>query len=341
MQTFVNYLQGSKNPLLKYISAVIFLLALALSPMDYIWANAKTTYNILILSSGKSPLYLDIIDTIQNSVTSNKALSKKGISTEFNLVYLSSNQTIEEIQNSADNNDLIISIGQKALIASTNFYNAPPIIVSLIPKQSYEKYRPALEKASEKSTAIFIDNPPRRQILLAKILLGDIQRLGVLIGNTSPYDKDFLTSAIQAAGIQSQIETTNPTDNLIRKLSHVIENSDAFIAFPDAQIFNRNTAKNILLTTYRQRTPVIAYSASYVRAGALAAVYSTPQQIAKQIGKTLIKILQSQLSFPDENSHPEEFEIAINQKVAKSLGISTSTQAAIKNQMINILQEKP
>lgn len=335
MQTPATHLQGTKKRILSFSSTVAMLFALCLFPLNHAWAK---TYNILVISSGSSIAYTKVIDTIRSTVASSSRLSKSGTTTEFSTLFLKNISTSEQLQRKVKNYDLLLTIGKGAVEKVTQLSISPPIVSTLIPKQSYDQYQTALNKVAKKTTAIFIDNPPERQILLANTLLGQVQRLGVLIGENSPHKKNTIRGIINKSGIKARIETVRKTDNIIRKLSHVLSESDAFLALPDAQIFNRDTAKNILLTTYRQRTPVIAYSASYVKAGALAAVYSTPQQIAEQTGNTIISILQSPWSFPKENAYPEDFEVSINKSVAKSLNIPTHSETKLKNMILKILR---
>ena len=337
MMNFPAPLQGSEKRILKFISAVGMTLLLFLLPVNHAWAK---TYRVLILSSGNSAVYEKVINTIQSTVTSRTAQAKTNINVEFNVLFLNNTPTTELLQRKIKNQDLLLTIGQRAMISATEINNRPPTIATLIPKQSYDKYRAALRKQNHKTTAIFIDNPPIRQILLAKILLGGIHTLGVLTGESSSYNKSEIASVIQRQGIKPHIETVTEKNNLIRKLSSVLSDSDAFIALPDAKIFNRGTAKNILLTTYRHRTPVIAYSASYVKAGALAAVYSTPQQIAEQTARALINILKTNLKFPRQDSHPKDFQISINKNVANSLDIPTADESTVKNKLLKILGRK-
>ena len=331
MQKTATHFHGTKKRALKFISPAAVLFVLFLLPVNHVWAK---TYRVLIVSSGNSAIYQKVIDTIKFTVTSNTDLLKTNTDVAFNVLYLNSTPTTEQLQRELNNQDLLLTIGQRAMVSAGKLNNSPPTIVTLIPKQSYEKYRTVLRKINNKTTAIFIDNPPIRQILLAKIILGGKQRLGALTGENSSYNLNVIKSNIQQQGFKSHIETVNEKDNLIRKLSIVLSDSDAFLAFPDANIFNRGTAKNILLTTYRHRTPVIAYSASYVKAGALAAVYSTPQQIAEQTADTLIKIIRTPLYFPMQDSVPNNFEISINKNVAKSLGIPILSETEIKNELL-------
>lgn len=310
------------------------LCVFCLLPANYAWAK---TQRILIVSSGNSAAYTKVIDTLQATVASSAALSKAGTELQLSIFFLKSTSTDEELQRKLKGHDLLLTIGQRAMISATKINNSPPTLVTLIPEQSYLRHRATLRKINKQTSAIFIDNLPNRQILLAKILLGDVQKLGILIGENPAHGKKEIQSSIKKLGIKSHIETVKEKDSLIRKLSNVLNNSDTFLALPDAQIFNRDTAKHILLTTYRHRTPLIAYSASYVKAGALAAAYSTPQQIAEQAADTLIKIFSSKNGFPKQDSHPKHFEISINKNVAKSLGIPIPSESTVKKQLLEKL----
>lgn len=336
MRKRATHLQGVRRRIPEFTSTVVMLCLLLLLSTNNVWAKS---YSILIVSSGSSPAYSKIIDTIQAAASSSAFLSKANTTTTFSTLFLQNKLTTQQIQNSAKDQDLIVTIGQQAMIAITQIHNSPPILSTLIPKQSREKYRAAIDRATTKNTAVFIDNPPERQILLAKILLGNFQRLGILVSTNSIYNKTTIENIVKKTGLKPRIETVAGDDNLISKLSLVLSASDAFLALPDAKIFNRDTAKNILLTTYRHRTPVIAYSASYVKAGALAAVYTTPQQIAQQTSRILVNILQSNLSFPLYDSPPEDFEVIVNQNVSKSLGIPIQDENTLKRQLLNALRE--
>ena len=91
----------------------------------------------------------------------------------------------------------------------------------------------------------------------------------------------------------------------------------------NAAIINRNTARNILLTTYRHKIPVITFSAAYVRAGALAAVYSSADQIARQTAEMIGRSLSTGIYSLESAKY---FSISINDSVAKALNIQTISE---------------
>ena len=53
-------------------------------------------------------------------------------------------------------------------------------------------------------------------------------------------------------------------------------------------MINIATAKWILQLSYRYRVPVIAYSMAYLNGGALAAIYSSPENVGRQTADLII-----------------------------------------------------
>ena len=98
-------------------------------------------------------------------------------------------------------------------------------------------------------------------------------------------------------------------------------------ALPDPTVYHAATLQNILLTTYRARVPLVAFSAAYVRAGAVLAVYSTPAQVARRAAE-MVKSWQAGRGLPPPQM-PREFAVAANAKVAASLGLMLDDAAVI------------
>ena len=65
---------------------------------------------------------------------------------------------------------------------------------------------------------------------------------------------------------------------------------------------------------------MFAFSRAYVDAGALAAVFTTPQQVATDVVNWLNGLPPGRLTLPAPRA-PESFEIAVNRQVARALGI--------------------
>lgn len=321
MHNTMLFLHGMKKTALRLPSAALCLILILFATP----AHTKT-FNVAIISSGNNQTYSQIIETIQDSAKQkNKALLS------FSIFYVDSLSTTND--NEITNADLLVTIGKRAMIAASQRKTSPPILSTLIPRQAFKQYRPALAATNKRVTAIYIDTAPEKQVLLAKLLLGKLQTVGILVSKDITPGKQQIHNLVKKTGLKSTIVSVSQMDNIIRKLSRVISNSDVLLALPDPLIFNRNTARNILLTTYRKRIPIIGFSANYVKAGALAAVYSTPEQIANQTGKAIIDILDSSSPFPKNGRYPEQYSIAVNRNVAHSLAISVPNNALLKKEL--------
>jgi len=91
------------------------------------------------------------------------------------------------------------------------------------------------------------------------------------------------------------------------------------LVLPDSAIYNGLTIRNILLATYRSSVPLIGFSSFYVKAGALCAVFSAPEQIAAQVASLIRQFGETRLL--PAAQYPQEFEVMVNERVAHSLGL--------------------
>lgn len=323
----------------KWLSRAVGLLFFLLHPAAF--SNTDKIYRITIVNSGDTPIYRNVSKIIINTVNDRLA-GKTLVNFEEVLVHDFNSPENKSFRET----DLILAIGQKAtktafrLTSSPN--NSKPILSTLVLSQAYRNALAQEKKLVRKTshTAIFLDNPPLRQIILARILLGDIHRIGILSSDFSHDSIISLEKTLRPFGIELRTEHIEAEDNLIRKLSYVLRDSNMLLAIPDPAILNRTTARNILLTTYRHRIPVIGFSESYVKAGALAAVFSSPEQIARQTGETLAKIISSNRNIFPKPAYPNYFSVAINNGVAQSLGIQSQRPDDLRDEIQQQLRQK-
>jgi putative tryptophan/tyrosine transport system substrate-binding protein len=113
-------------------------------------------------------------------------------------------------------------------------------------------------------------------------------------------------------------------------IDKLLQNSDVLLALPDYKIYNRHSVKNILLSAYRLRIPVVGFSDSFVNAGAVAATYSSPDQIARQLTSIILDRMKNG-ALPDTGTvYPEYFSVSTNRQVANALYISLPSENSIK-----------
>lgn len=208
-----------------------------------------------------------------------------------------------------------------------NTASAPPAVAALIPRAAYDPLVESLPPNRPRNTALFLDQSFGRQLDLMRILLPGARRVGVVLGPQSARDTETFRNQAASRGLQLNIETAARESQLYSALQGVMQNSDVLLLIPDPEIINAATAQNVLLTALRRRMPIFAFSAAYVRAGALAAVYSSARQQGFEVAQ-MARTVQRGGGLPAPR-YPRYFGVAVNRTFAEQLGIDTPGEAAL------------
>ncbi len=231
---------------------------------------------------------------------------------------------------------VVITFGTAAAEAMNNTESRAPRILALLPRNSYEQII-AGKKLQRNHTVVYLDQPISRQFDLLHLALPEAKRIGVIFGSVSRQLGPTLESAAAERGLHLTGATLEQGRPFYPLLQEVLGNSDLLLALADPLVFNANTIQNILLASFRARVPLLAFSPSYVKAGALLAIYSTPSQIGTQVGTLAQATLQGRtLPAPQ---YPNAFTVSVNQHVARSLGLMLN-EASLSAQM-HQLESKP
>jgi putative tryptophan/tyrosine transport system substrate-binding protein len=233
----------------------------------------------------------------------------------------------------AENSELVIALGVKALEASAKLKFTTPVLGVFTPMPTFNSLLVKAKRDLGNFGAIVLDQPFWRQIFLMRSILPEAKKIGVLLGPTSSQFADAIKEEGEESGFSVMEENVFREPDLIPKLNDVLETSDVLMAVPDPMIYSRETAQPILLTSYRYLKPIIGYSQSYVRAGALAAVYSSSKQLAKQAAEIAIKSQQSPSLLPPPQA-PKYFSILVNYQVARSLNITLKSNEEIYQKVL-------
>ncbi len=222
--------------------------------------------------------------------------------------------------------DLIIAVGLKSAIIASE--SRLPVLCVFISKAAYRKVVQDSLVYREKNTlsAIYLDQPIKRQVAMVAAALPEIKSIGLLYSYLSP-DLDNYRKAIAEKGFALREQKLDSADSLYRNLESLLEKSNVLLAIPDTEVYNSLTMRNILMTTYRRKVPVVGFSSAYVKAGALCAVFSMPSQIAVQAARLTGQFIDTSLL--PMAQYPAEFYVMSNQQVARSLGISIKQNAAL------------
>lgn len=172
------------------------------------------------------------------------------------------------------------------------------------------------------------------QIQFIRLLNKNWQTISLLNSDEKPIDKKTIQQCANEFGMKIFTVDVTATENMTRKIKVALDNSDVMLALPDQSIYNSKTVKNILLTSYRKRKPVIAFSKNFVNAGALASIYSDSGQIALSASELIRRYFDSGNKFATQINHPQTFDININKQVFRALELPTPDTEQLKRRLV-------
>lgn len=225
---------------------------------------------------------------------------------------------------------LIVTVGTQAAQVLAVRQPPVPLMHTLIPRQTWGALP---RRTAWRDSAIYLDQPMVRQLQLIKLALPGRVRIGTVTGPSTVKAGDELRVAARRFGLDVQVESVDQPAALLPALNQMADDIQVLVSIPDPMVFAPNTIHHILLTTYRYRVPVLGLSRAYVDAGALLAVYSTPEDIGRQLGEVLGKIKDGQVPLPAPQ-HPKYYAVSVNPRVAASLGIRLETESVLLQKLL-------
>jgi ABC-type uncharacterized transport system substrate-binding protein len=284
-----------------------------------LWASsmAHAATSVVIVSSARSPAYVEAAEALVSE------LERLGVS-RFDMLQLTA---LEFQKASPSTPKLLVALGSQAARVVAKTEPIYPVLCTLLPRNSYEAILSESGlKTSEQFSALVLDQPMDRQLALIRMALPAAKSVGVLWGPESKL-KESAFKAKAASMLFSVVEgSLNGASFLFPQLKKVLAEADVVLALADQQVFNAQSIQNILLTSFRARVPLVGFSPAYVRAGALLALFSTPEQMGRQSAALAKEVLLGR-GLPGKPLHPSSFTVLVNDHVARALGLQLDAPA--------------
>lgn len=309
-------------------SLVQLLLSLFLCFTQATHAETNTPGSSLSIDSIKKH-QLSIIYTQNNALqkyiasTLSESLLKKHSDIKFSTI------NPETKKKEHANPDLIIAIGIDSIHSANKLY---PEINKLFISTKPGKYR-FNEALNSGNAILYMTQPYCRQIKFIKLINNRWNRISILTNQNNAVAAPAIKECAKKYGIKTHSVKTSITKYLTDDVKNALDNSDLLLALPNKDIFNEKTIKNILLTSYRHRKPVIAFSKNFVTSGALASVHSNKTQIANTAATLLEQYISNEYKFNEVINYPESYDISINRQVFKALNIKIPDINKIKKSL--------
>ena len=278
--------------------------------------------SIVFVLSGHAPVYERVANATEQRIKSK--CSSKFIDCK-NLTFV--NVTVEKAPNDIANDALLtVTLGIKASKWSEKSQGANKTINAMLP---YDPPKNAPIGVSNSTSRIYIDQPYKRYFDLIKTTTPRLGRVGLLVHENNLDQVGIITEIANSRGLTLKTSIVSAERSVGEALSYLLDDIDVLLALPDSRIHNSQTISHILTTAYRNNIPVFGFSSAYAKAGAIAALYTSPEDIAHQISDTVLDLLNHD-RFDSHSQQASYFSVSFNFEVARSLGLPPISPSEIK-----------
>ncbi len=282
-------------------------------------ASASLTLDIVL--SGRSAPCLEAAKALRRNLAS-ELFGEERVSTWLLEDWLARRQPPASV---------VVTLGTRAARRLASLPGDYKLLSAMITASAYRLI--ADSKQSRRPwAAIVLDQPAHRYVHLIDELLPEARRLGLLYGDDSRHMLEALEAAGKVHHLVVQTTAVQPGDNVAKAIKRLIRGSDVILALPDPLALSPQNAKWLLYMAYQQGIPVIGYSHALAKAGALAALYTTPQQIGRETAEFLNRY-GADGSFPAVMSMARYFEVALNPWVARSLHVDVPGEEELSRRL--------
>lgn len=290
------------------LTRVLTLAALILAlPVGLIHAESP---RIVVLSGQDSKPYQDVLTGLQQS------LVKQGMTFKVESLILQGNQAktqdaLEDVKRNGAK--LIVTLGSQATQSAVREIRDLPILASMI--ISTDDIR-----SSPNATAVVLDFSSETQLQWIKRFIPNTGSVGVLFNPKENQAKiDGAAKAAKEAGFTLVPRSVETPHALPDALDDVTRTIDVLWGIPDSIVMTPQTAEPILLSTLKNKIPLVGLSRTWVKAGALYALDRDYVDIGQQCGEIAVRLLQGTEAMAIPIAFPRKVTYSVNLKTAGAL----------------------
>lgn len=214
--------------------------------------------------------------------------------------------------------DLIVTVGEAATRYVSQRYPDHSQIYSYI-------NHTALPEAHLKSWASVMLDQPLQALLdsTVDIVQGRYRnRLVIAVSEENQSMRSQIDALTLPESVELEVLVIEADSEPAKIIDQALFNAGALIALRDRRIWSGETAKWMLYQSYKYNVPVIGYSKSFLKAGALLSVYASLEDIARTTAQQVIDWHNNQGTLTQEGILYPRLSIDYNKNIARALNIS-------------------
>ncbi len=306
-------------------SLLLFLTGVLVVLSSLFFSPSSQASKIMIIGDIAQPVHKLIINNLTNT-----------LKVESIALTVYHPDKVEKQPSISAQKELIITLGLAAAKSANKLTSDTPILFALLPKMLAENFIECIaQSCPQKRAALFIEQPINRQLNLIKILFPNLKNLSFLYGDFSTSNASELNERAKKMGYKMFSARIEESNQLPGKLDELLQQTELLVALPDPLIHNRHSIPQLLLSTYRYNIPIIGFSKSYVSAGAIAAVFSSIEDLSAELAG-LTKAFVRSGALPTHGRYPSLYRVQINKDVARSMNLRLPSPKLLHKELLEL-----
>jgi len=229
---------------------------------------------------------------------------------------------------------LLVAVGSRATQAALVHRREVPVLSVLMPEVAVRALAGLPEPGDDgRFAVIYLDQPPDRQMAFIRRLLPRARTVGVLLGRLGQGKRRLLAQAARRHGLELRAAVVEDPARTAAVIQDMVGGSDVVLAVYDPVVINARSARWLLVSAYQKQVPVIGFSRAFVRAGALASLYSSPRLVGRQAAELILEMAAAGRWRMLGPYYPRYFSVEFNRRLARALRIRLPDEEQLSRQM--------
>jgi ABC-type uncharacterized transport system substrate-binding protein len=167
-----------------------------------------------------------------------------------------------------------------------------------------------------------MDVDPAAEVAFVRKNFPQVKRLGVLYSPGRNVDAVSRFKALRDQGEAIALIEVPSIDKLEEAIQTLAEQSDGLLMLTDPVIYSPQTAPQLILKTLQRGLPIFAVSPAFVKAGAMAGIYTDPEQNGCTAAAVAGRVAAGDKAASRSYQLSSEYRSSANPVVAKRLNIN-------------------
>lgn len=280
-------------------------------------SHATKTYHIAVIITNDSKPYIEALSGFYESLN---ASNIDYSATEHLISRVSKEKIIADLKQFKP--DIVHTIGTAATIMTKDIIKNIPILFSMVLNPVASGLIKNMKTSGNNLTGASLDIPPLIQFKRIKDKLPSIKRIGVLYNEAETgivvAESEKAAKSLGMELVKAKIETTADVPGELYKL---IEKIDVLWSVADKYVFTKETIREILLVSLKNKIPFIGLGPSFIKSGALIVFDLDERDVGRQAAVSADRVLAGESPSDIPITVPENVELIINEVITNLLGI--------------------